>query len=79
MAQLAEWSKLRDAMKSGLRSDEWMRVGGLKGYVDGSLGSSTALFYEPYHDEPGTRGIFVTPEDSLRAQIGGADSAGRLA
>jgi predicted amidohydrolase YtcJ len=44
--------------------------------VDGSLGSSTALFYQPYNDEPTTRGIFVTSEDSLRAQIGGADSAG---
>jgi predicted amidohydrolase YtcJ len=56
--------------------DDWIRFAGVKGYVDGSLGSSTALFYQPYNDEPTTRGIFVTSEDSLRAQIGGADSAG---
>lgn len=56
--------------------DDWIRLAGVKGYVDGSLGSSTALFYAAYNDEPSTRGIFVTPEDSLRAQIGGADSAG---
>jgi hypothetical protein len=51
-------------------------VAGVKGYVDGSLGSTTALFYRPYDDSPGTSGLLVTPEDSLRAWIGGADSAG---
>jgi hypothetical protein len=44
--------------------------------VDGSLGSTTALFYQPYNDAPETMGLLVTPEDSLRAWIGGADSAG---
>jgi hypothetical protein len=44
--------------------------------VDGSLGSTTALFYEPYKDAPRTSGLLVTPEDSLRSWIGSADSAG---
>ncbi len=44
--------------------------------VDGSLGSTTALFYAPYNDDPKTSGVLVTPEDSLRAWIGAADSAG---
>src|SRR6185437_14267499 len=35
-----------------------------------------ALFYEPYNDAPATKGLMVTPEDSLRARIGAADSAG---
>ena len=48
----------------------------MKGYVDGSLGSTTALFYQPYDDDPTTSGCCVTPEDSLRAWIGAADSAG---
>jgi hypothetical protein len=48
----------------------------VKGYVDGSLGSTTALFYEPYLDAPSTGGLLRTPEDSLRAWIGAADSAG---
>jgi hypothetical protein len=56
--------------------DEWLRVAGVKGFVDGSLGSTTALFYRPYNDAPATSGLFVTPEDSMRAWIGGADSAG---
>jgi predicted amidohydrolase YtcJ len=44
--------------------------------MDGSLGSTTALFYQPYEDDPSTSGVLTTPEDSMRAWIGGADSAG---
>jgi predicted amidohydrolase YtcJ len=74
---LSLWRDVADSMKARKGpGDNWIRLAGVKGYVDGSLGSSTALFFEPYNDEPGTRGIFVTSEDSLRAQIGGADSAG---
>jgi predicted amidohydrolase YtcJ len=56
--------------------DDWIRLAGVKGFIDGSLGSTTALFFDPYEDEPGTRGLLVTPEDSLRKWIGSADSAG---
>lgn len=71
------WRAVADSVKArGGPGDDWIRLAGVKGYVDGSLGSSTALFYEPYNDERTTRGIFVTSEDSLRAQIGNADSAG---
>jgi predicted amidohydrolase YtcJ len=35
------------------RGDEWLRIGGLKGFVDGSLGSHTAAFHEPFTDVPG--------------------------
>ena len=34
-----------------------LRVGCLKGYADGSLGSTTAWFFEPYMDAPNTSGI----------------------
>ncbi|MCL7974583.1 MAG: amidohydrolase [marine benthic group bacterium] len=56
--------------------DEWLSWGGLKGFVDGSLGSSTALFYEPYLDTPETRGLLVTPLAELEAAVRRADSAG---
>ena len=58
------------------RGDDWVWIGGVKGYMDGSLGSTTALFYQPYEDDPSTSGVLTTPEDSLRAWIGAADSAG---
>jgi len=39
------------------RGDAWLRVGGLKGFVDGSLGSHTAAFHEPFTDAPKDRGL----------------------
>jgi len=51
-------------------------VGGVKGFVDGSLGSTTAWFFEPYTDAPRDRGFLTTPAESLAAWIGAADSAG---
>jgi len=56
--------------------DDLLRFAGVKGYVDGSLGSTTALMDRPYLDEPGTSGLWVTPRDSLARWIGAADSAG---
>jgi len=35
----------------------WIRVGCLKGFADGSLGSTTAWFFEPYLDDPSTSGL----------------------
>jgi hypothetical protein len=53
--------------------DDWLRWGGVKGFVDGSLGSRTALFREPYSDAPQTRGLRVTSLDNLREWILHAD------
>ena len=73
---LEAWRAMADTVRLDGPGDDWLRAAGVKGFVDGSLGSTTALFYEPYADAPETRGLLVTPEDSLRAWIGGADSAG---
>jgi hypothetical protein len=73
---LEGWRAMADTLRAQGPGDEWLRSAGVKGFVDGSLGSTTALFYEPYNDAPRSRGLLVTPEDSLRAWIGGADSAG---
>jgi predicted amidohydrolase YtcJ len=73
---LEYWRQLADTVRVKGVGDDWLRVAGVKGFVDGSLGSTTALFYEPYNDVPATKGLMVTPEDSLRARIGAADSAG---
>jgi predicted amidohydrolase YtcJ len=73
---LRYWRAMADTVRVHGIGDDRLRVAGVKGYVDGSLGSTTALFYQPYDDAPRTSGLFVTPEDSLRAWIGAADSAG---
>jgi len=74
---LADWARLRDELKRGThKSDAWLRVGGLKGFVDGSLGSHTAAFFEPFEDTPDNRGLFVNTPEDLYAWISGADKAG---
>ena len=73
---LETWHAVADTVAKLGRGDDWVWIGGVKGFVDGSLGSTTALFYAPYNDDPSTSGVLVTPEDSLRAWIGAADSAG---
>jgi len=73
---LSDWRRVADSLRARGPGDDWLRLAGVKGYVDGSLGSTTALFFEPYSDDPTSSGLLTTPEDSLRQQIGGADSAG---
>jgi len=58
------------------RTDGRLWWGGLKGFVDGSLGSTTAWFYDPYTDEPGTSGLITTDTASIRRWTVSADSAG---
>lgn len=73
---LGDWRRVADTLAADGPGDDWIRLAGVKGFVDGSLGSTTALFFDPYEDDPTTTGLLVTPEDSLRSQIGRADSAG---
>jgi predicted amidohydrolase YtcJ len=62
-------------IEAGL-GDEWVRIGGVKGFVDGSIGSSTAKLFSPYVNEPGSTGLYVTPPAQLREWIRAADAAG---
>lgn len=57
-------------------ADDWVRIGGVKGYMDGSAGSRTAFFFEPFSDSAGYRGLMQQPESDMRTWVGGADSAG---
>lgn len=73
---LSEWKKLADQIRQQGRGDDWLRIGGLKEFVDGSLGSHTAAFFKPYADAPHDSGLFVTDETELYKRIKSADSAG---
>jgi hypothetical protein len=73
---LETWRQVADTIAREGRGDDELWIGGVKGYMDGSLGSRTALFDQPYADDPKTVGVLRTPEDSLRTWIGAADSAG---
>jgi len=73
---LSEWQKLSDDIATHGRGNEWLRTGGVKGFMDGSLGSHTAAFLTPYTDTPDESGFLLDPLDDLRAWIAGADAAG---
>src|SRR3990167_8213959 len=45
--------------------DDWLRIGGVKFFVDGSMGSSTAAFFEGYADDPKNTGLLLQPPDAL--------------
>jgi len=58
---------------------ERLRFGGLKGFSDGSLGSTTAWFFDPYKDAPETRGLAtdeMLPEGLMRTRVESADAVG---
>ena len=73
---LSDWARLRDDIQQNGRGNDWLRIGGLKGFVDGSLGSHTAAMLAPFTDSPNDSGFFVTPPDSLYAWTKAADAAG---
>jgi len=73
---LQHWQQLRDEVSRNGRGDNWLRIGGLKGFMDGSLGSHTAAFFEPFTDAPDDRGLLINDLDDMRAWIGSADEAG---
>jgi predicted amidohydrolase YtcJ len=78
---LDTWERLKQTVEARTygadgRGDNWFRVGGLKGFVDGSLGSHTAAFHEPFSDSPKDKGLFVNTPEDLYKWIAGADQAG---
>jgi predicted amidohydrolase YtcJ len=73
---LAQWKRLAREMETWGRGDDWLQIGGLKGYVDGSLGSHTAAFLRPFNDAPGDRGLLVNTAEDLEAWTAAADRAG---
>jgi predicted amidohydrolase YtcJ len=76
---LTSWKRLADVGIVADFGNEYLHIGGVKGFADGSLGSTTALLFEPYLDSPQTSGIssaeLADPEKMWR-NIEGADAAG---
>ena len=72
---LSTWGRLRDTVAARGRGDAWLRIGALKGFVDGSLGSHTAAMLEPFTDAPSDRGLLVNTLEDLYEWTSGADAA----
>ena len=73
---LRDWEKLQAEVDARGSGDEWLRIGGLKGFMDGSLGSHTAAFLEPFTDAPDDKGFLINDLDDMRQWIAAADAAG---
>lgn len=75
-AYISSWKDLAGSGVQAPFGDEMMRIGFLKGFADGSLGSSTALFSEPFLNE-NTRGLAsdVLADGRLERWSTAADSA----
>lgn len=73
---LRKWRELNEKVQQQGRGDKWLRIGSLKAFVDGSLGSHTAAFFKPFKDTPNDSGFFVVTEAELHKRIKSADSAG---
>ena len=72
-------ARYQELTKLGIESNfgsEFVRVGGVKGFMDGSLGSSTAKMFDPFVGEPTNTGVFVTEPAAMRALIRSCDAAG---
>ena len=75
----SEW---QDQAKVGLRrawGSSYLRLGAVKGFADGSIGSRTAALFAPYSDEPNNQGILsaeMHPPESMRERLLKADGAG---
>lgn len=72
----------QDQARIGIRrafGSSYLRIGALKAFADGSLGSTTAYFFQPYTDAPNTRGLLssmMQPIPQMRDHMIKSDAAG---
>ena len=73
---VADWKWLADRVRTQGMGDDLFTLRSLKGFADGSVGSSTALFYEPYTDDPQNFGLPSDVWPHLAEWSVAADAAG---
>jgi predicted amidohydrolase YtcJ len=75
-------TQVDDQVKIGIRhsfGDPYLRIGAVKAYADGSLGSATAYFFDPFNDQHGYRGLLsdeMHPISLMHDRMMRADAAG---
>ena len=58
------------------REANWIRFGYLKAFMDGTIGSGTALMFEPFSDNPSSSGLALMPYEELEKMVIMADKLG---
>jgi predicted amidohydrolase YtcJ len=72
-ARLSEYEQLRHKYPS---TGNWIRFGYLKDFMDGTLGSATAMMFEPFDDEPDKTGLPQMSYEELEKRVLAADARG---
>lgn len=73
---LDEWHAVAETIRVSGGDRDWVRIAGLKEFMDGSAGSRTAFFFDAFDDSAGYHGLLRNSEQNMRTWIGDADSAG---
>jgi predicted amidohydrolase YtcJ len=81
--RITEWlpfnlplNELQNMQAQGGTKDPWLKIGALKAFLDGAMGSRTAAMLEPYSDDPSTTGILTSDPEKLTAMAIQRDKAG---
>ena len=72
-ADLKKLDKLRQLFP---KENNWIRFGYLKSFIDGTLGSGTALMFKPFEDDSSTSGLPMMPYEEFERRIVAADAMG---
>lgn len=79
ISPIADWKRLADAGISHNMGSDFLKLGAVKAFADGSLGSRTAWMFEPFDDDPNNRGLpmpILNPPSRMEGEVRGADAAG---
>jgi predicted amidohydrolase YtcJ len=79
IAPIAQWNKLAEAGISHAMGSDFLKLGAVKAFADGSLGSRTGWMFKPYDDDPGNSGLpmpLMVPPSKMEALARQADMAG---
>jgi predicted amidohydrolase YtcJ len=72
---LSTWPKPLET-KASIQNDEWLKIGGVKAFMDGALGAGTALMFAPFDDDPGNSGLPMPEAAGMEERVAAADAAG---
>lgn len=80
---VSDWPAYVDKLEAYGLNNDWVRLAGFKGYMDGSLGSRTAYMREPYSDATpdtlhprGYLNAMADPIESFQQLVARADAEG---
>ena len=75
-APLSQFETILEKQKELGLENPMLKLNGAKIFADGSLGSKTAAFFDPYLDEPDESGLLMDDPENWRKGILAADKAG---